>query len=451
MSKREAGYGTIQENRIIPLWSLTVWLVVMNTTMFNVALPSVITQFDLSPTAGSWIVSGYSIVFALSTITFSRLSDFIPIGRLLFTGLIILGIASIIGYFSNSFMFVLISRMVQAMGAGAVPGLGMVLATRYIPISRRGRAMSFISSAASLGFGLGPVIGGGITQLLGWNFLFAVTGLVLLLLPVYKIYLPIEQRREGSFDLIGALLTGGGVTALLLYLSSFSFYLLVLSASLFTVLVLYSKKKEEPFIRISLFKNTTYVSILLIGLIAFMTHFAFLFVMPVMLSNLFEKEPATIGFVIFPGAMLSAFAAIFVGRWIDRFGNLPVMQAGLLSLFLSAVLFSLLGTAAFYMTAVFYMFTSIGFSSLTSSLANENSRILHKDEVGSGMGMLQLVQFFGGALGVAVAGLLIEGQKAFTLEVVYRNVFIFYTVLVVAALMIYQVKIKKNVSREGGS
>ncbi|MCM3720101.1 MFS transporter [Fictibacillus phosphorivorans] len=445
MAAEEARFGSIQENRIIPLWSLTVWLVVMNTTMFNVALPSVISQFDLSPTAGSWIVSGYSIVFALSTITFSRLSDFIPIGKLLMTGLVILSIASIIGYFANSFIFVLVSRLVQATGAGAVPGLGMVLATRYIPISRRGRAMSFISSAASLGFGLGPVIGGGLTQLFGWNFLFLVTGLVLLLLPIFKIYLPVEQKRDGSFDFIGALLTGGVVTTLLLYLSTFAFLQLGLSILFLVLLVICSRKKAEPFIRINLFKNSRYVSLLLVGLIAFMTHFAFLFVMPVMLANLFHKEPAVIGLVIFPGAMLSALAAIFVGRWIDRFGNLPVMRAGLLSLLVSALLFSLLGTKAFYMPAIFYMFTSLGFSSLTSSLANENSRILHKDEVGSGMGMLQLVQFFGGALGVAVAGLLIEGQRAFSLDVVYRNVFIFYTILVCVAIAIYHFKLKKKV------
>ncbi|MDR7073939.1 MFS transporter [Fictibacillus barbaricus] len=444
MSGSEEQYGVIQENRVIPLWSLTVWLVVMNTTMFNVALPSVIAQFDLSPTAGSWIVSGYSIVFALSTITFSRLSDFIPIKQLLFTGLIILGIASITGYFANSFIFVLVSRLVQAMGAGAVPGLGMVLATRYIPISRRGKAMSLISSAASLGFGLGPVIGGGLTQLMGWNVLFIVTGLVLLLLPVYKKYLPLETRRPGSFDFAGALLTGGGVTCFLLYLSSFSFLLLGLSVLFFTGLIFYSKKKKDPFIRVDLFKNVKYVSILFIGLFAFMTHFAFLFVMPVMLSNLFHKEPAVIGFVIFPGAMLSALAAIFVGRWIDRFGNLPVMRMGLFSLLVSAVLFSLFATKAYYLTAVFYMFTSIGFSSLTSSLANENSRILDEDEVGSGMGMLQLIQFFGGALGVAVAGLLIQGQKGLELSVVFRNVFLFYVMLLCIAVTIYYLKIKKN-------
>jgi MFS transporter, DHA2 family, metal-tetracycline-proton antiporter len=437
-------YGAIKENRIIPLWSLTVWLVVMNTTMFNVALPSVISEFALSPTAGSWIVSGYSIVFALSTITFSRLSDFIPISKLLLTGITILGIASITGFFADSFPFVLISRVLQAMGAGAVPGLGMVLATRYIPISRRGRAMSFISSAASLGFGLGPVIGGGVTQLLGWNYLFVVTGLVLLLFPLFKKYLPLEKRRSGSFDIIGALLTGSGVTAFLLFLTSFSLWLLVLSILFFWSLFTYSRKKKDSFIRVSLFKNSRYTALLLIGLIAFMTHFSFLFVMPVMLADLFGKEPAAIGLIIFPGAMLSAFAAIFVGRWIDRFGNLPVMQAGLLSLLLSAALFSLFGTAASYMTAFIYMFTSVGFSSLTSSLANENSRILNKEEVGSGMGMLQLTQFFGGALGVASAGLLIDGQKMMELASVYRNVFISFTCLVLVAMAVFYIKINTH-------
>ncbi|HWO96745.1 MAG TPA: MFS transporter, partial [Bacillus sp. (in: firmicutes)] len=57
-----------QENKVILLWSFTVWLVVMNTTMFNVALPSILYDFTLSSSTASWIVSGYSIVFAIATL-----------------------------------------------------------------------------------------------------------------------------------------------------------------------------------------------------------------------------------------------------------------------------------------------------------------------------------------------------------------------------------------------
>ncbi|MFC7371639.1 MFS transporter [Fictibacillus iocasae] len=444
MEESKGAGSAIQENRIIPLWSLTVWLVVMNTTMFNVALPSVIKEFELTPATGSWIVSGYSIVFALSTITFSRLSDFIPIGRLLLTGVAILGLSSAVGFFSDSFAFLLASRVLQAMGAGAVPGLAMVLATRYIPVKRRGKAMSLISSAASLGFGLGPVIGGAVTQYLGWNDLFLVTALVLLLIPLFKKYLPVEQPKKGEFDLIGALLTGVGVSALLLFLSTFNVMLFLVSAAALVTLVVFSKRKHDPFIQISLFANRRYRSILLVGLMAFMTHFAFLFVMPVMLAKLFGQAPASIGFIIFPGAMLSALAATYIGRFIDRFGNLPIMRFGLASLFLSAVLFTLFGTKAPVMTAIFYMFTSVGFSSLTSSLANEASRILHKDVVGTGMGLMQLVQFFGGAFGVAAAGLLVDWQKALELTDVFRNIFLFFTLLLVLAYAVYYFGIYKN-------
>lgn len=197
------------ERKIVLLWSVTVWLVVMNTTMFNVALPTVSNELVLTSATASWIVSGYSIVFAISTITYSRLSDYIPIKKLLFVGLSILGTASIIGLIATEYSWLIVARVLQALGAGAVPGLAMVLAGRYIPVSRRGKAMAFISSAASLGFGIGPVMGGIITQYLGWNYLFLITGLVLFLTPFFIKWLPVDEIKRVRFDFLGAFLTGG--------------------------------------------------------------------------------------------------------------------------------------------------------------------------------------------------------------------------------------------------
>ena len=196
-SKNSSG-ELIQENKILLIWSFTSWLVVMNTTMFNVALPTVLSELSLNSSTASWIVSSYSIVFAISTLTFSRLSDFIPISKLLLTGITILGVASIVGFFSSDFYLLLLARILQAAGAGAVPGLAMVLVRRYIPISRRGKAMAFILSAGSLAFGLGPVIGGIITQYLGWQYLFGITCFVVLFIPFFRKLLPNEEVKEGT-------------------------------------------------------------------------------------------------------------------------------------------------------------------------------------------------------------------------------------------------------------
>lgn len=434
---KSTGAETIQENKIVLIWSFIVWLVVMNTTMFNVALPSVLMDLSLTSSTASWIVSGYSIVFAIATLTFSRLSDYIPISRLLLIGLSILGIASVIGFFAHSFPVLLATRILQAAGAGAVPGLAMVLAGRYIPINRRGKAMAFIASASSLGFGLGPVIGGAITQYLGWNFLFAVTGLVVVFIPLLQKLLPKEELKEVKFDTVGGFLTAVGVTGLLLFMSTFSYVILFTSIVFIVLMWKHINKVSMPFIQPKLLKDQQYIKLLFIGFTAFITHFSTLFLMPIILTVVFEKDPAEVGMIIFPGAILSAVAAQFIGRLIDRFGNGPLIIFGQFFLLIATVLFAFLSTISPYFVLITYMFMSTGFSALTSSIANEVSRILPVEEIGSGMGMAQLIQFFGGAFGVTLTGLFITVQDGFSPEVVYRNIFGGLAIFIISAVIIF--------------
>ncbi|WP_028399600.1 MFS transporter [Ectobacillus panaciterrae] len=434
--------GLLQENKIVLLWSVTVWLVVMNTTMFNVALPSILDDFQLSSSTASWIVSGYSIVFAIATLTYSRLSDFIPIRRLLTIGITILGVASIIGLFATQFDLLLASRLLQAAGAGAVPGLAMVLAGKYIPESRRGKAMSLISSAASLGFGLGPVIGGTIIQTLGWHYLFAVTALVFVVLPAFIKFLPKEDVQAIKFDTVGGVLTGASVTGLLLFLSTFSYTILLGSIVVIAILWRHIHRVEIPFIQPDLLKNGQYLKVLFIGFSAFIIHFSTLFLMPIILSAVFQIAPAAIGMIIFPGAILSAVAAQYIGRLIDRVGNIPLILFGHLFLIISTVAFSFFSNVSPYAILITYMFMSTGFSSLTSSIANETSRLLPDDKIGTGMGMAQLIQFFGGAFGVTLSGLLLALQKNLLPEAMYRNIFMGLTVLIGCSLLMFVIYLK---------
>lgn len=434
--------GLLQENKIVLLWSITVWLVVMNTTMFNVALPSILVDFQLSSSTASWIVSGYSIVFAISTLTYSRLSDFIPIRRLLTIGITMLGAASIIGLFATQFYLLLASRLLQAAGAGAVPGLAMVLAGKYIPVSRRGKAMSLISSAASLGFGLGPVIGGTIIQGLGWHYLFAVTTLVFAVLPAIIKLLPKEDIQEGNFDTVGGFLTGASVTGLLLFLSTFSYFILLGSIMAIAILWRHIHRVEIPFIQPVLLKNGQYLKLLFIGFSAFIIHFSTLFLMPIILSDVFQKAPASIGMIIFPGAILSALAAHYIGRLIDRVGNIPLILFGHFFLIISTVVFSFFSNVSPYAILISYMFMSTGFSALISSIANETSRILPSDKIGTGMGMTQLIQFFGGAFGVAMAGLFLTLQKNLLPEDMYYNIFMGLTILIGCSFSMFVLYLK---------
>lgn len=425
-----------QENQLILVWSITNLLVVMNTTMFNVALPFVLEDFSLRSSTASWLVSGYSIMFAISTLTFSRLSDFIPLSRLLVYGISILGSASVIGFLSNHFFVLLLARIVQAAGAGSVMGLSMVLAGRYIPLARRGKAMAIIASSASLGFGLGPVLGGVITEYLGWHYLFVVTGLSVLSLPFFQKLLPKEVIKKGKFDLLGAVLTGLSFTGLLLFLSTFSYSILLATVILFAIWWLYLNRSDKTFIPLSLFRTKQYVRLLAIGSFAFFINFSNLFLLPILLTTVIGIGPTKTGLMIFPGAILAVIAGQFIGRLIDRFGTASMLVFGQTFYLLSTILFALLSTINPYFTLLAYMFASIGFTAITSSNSNEVTRILPAAQIGSGIGILQLIQFFGGGLGVTISGMMLTTQASLTPYLVYRNIYLCFSLLIVIGAII---------------
>ncbi|UQZ85809.1 Antiseptic resistance protein [Paenibacillus konkukensis] len=434
-SAETAAGGAFKERLIIPLLGFTVILVVMNTMMFNLALPQITQDFGLSAIAASWIVTGYSIVFAISSITYSRLSDFVPIRKLFMIGLLSLGFASLLGLFSHHFIPLLIARLIQASGAASVPALGIVLLTRYIPLTRRGKAMATVMSASSLGLGLGPVIGGSITQYLGWNDLFLVTAATLLLVPVFYRLLPKERPQRGSFDIAGAVLIGVGTTGMLLFLTSRSW--IMLAAGLLALILFWQriKRTANPFVQPALFGNKSYLNLSALGIMAYMSSFVTLFLLPQVLAHLYAMSPGQSGLVLFPGAVLSMLASNWIGKMIDRFGNSALFRYAPWPLAAAAGLFALFAVHSVFAIVASYMLLSISFSALTTSVSNEISRIVPKQYIGAGMGLFQLMQFFSGAFSVAVTGTSLTMQRNLPLPHAYANIFWGMTIVGAIAIL----------------
>ncbi|MCR2806985.1 MFS transporter [Paenibacillus soyae] len=412
-----------REGLLIGLLGLAVVLMIMNTAMFNLALPDVTSAFGITPSAASWIVTGYSIVFAIASITYSRLSDFVPIRRLFVIGLLLLGTAAIAGFFSTSFLMLLLARIAQATGAGGIISLSIVLLSRYIPVSRRGKAMATIMSAVSLGLGLGPVAGGAIVEYFGWPYLFAVTAASLLLIPLFLKLLPEERPSRGSFDLWGALLLSLGTTGILLFLTSYS--LLALAAGMLGILlfIVRIRSAKEPFVQPSLFRNGRYMALAAIGIASYMCSFATLFLMPQVLVHRFEMTASHAGFVIFPGSLLAMLASRKIGAAIDRYGNTVLLRYAPPFILVSTLLFGLLIGRSWLAILLIYMLMSLSFTIVSSSVSNEMSRILPDQQIGSGMGLFQLLQFFSGAFSVALAASALEWQHSLPLSASYSNIY----------------------------
>lgn len=250
---------------VMPLWTICLFIVVMNTTMFNVSLPTIIQDLQISADLGSWVISSYSIGYALSTVIYSRLSDLVPIRKLLTIGLITLGTASVFGLFAHDFNMLLITRILQSAGAGSMAGLGLVLASRYVPIERRGAAIAMISAGSAMAFGLGPIVGGVISQYFGWNGLFGITCLVLIVLPVLLRLLPKEQPQPASFDILGAALTVVNAASLLVAVTTQSLVWLAVGVVSIIVHALHLKKAKESFINPQLLTMPGYLKPVAVG------------------------------------------------------------------------------------------------------------------------------------------------------------------------------------------
>lgn len=441
-----------REGLVVSMLGFIIILIVMNTMMFNLALPQITKEFALSNIASSWIVTGYSIIFAIMSITFSRLSDFIPIRTLFTIGLSLFGAASMIGLFSDSFIVLLSARLLQAAGAASVPGLAIVLITRYIPAERRGNSMAVVISASSLGLGLGPVVGGTVTQYLGWHDLFIITGISLLLIPVFYRLIPKEQPQKGTFDLLGAVFIGIGTTGVLLFLTSRSWILLIIGVVSLILFWVRIHRAQNPFVQPSLFRNKTYMSLITLGIVSYINNFATLYLLPQVLAHLYGLTPAQSGLVIFPGAIVSMLLSNRVGRIINRYGNGLFIRFSPWLLLSAAALFALSAGTSFYAIMGVYILLSVGFSTLTTSVSNQISDILHVDEIGAGMGFFQLVQFFGGAFSVTMTSIALNAQTSLPLATAYSHIFWGMTVMAVIAIvcsMIYASFHKRNVYSAG--
>ncbi|MGD6833528.1 MFS transporter [Sutcliffiella halmapala] len=414
---------------VIPVWAIGSFLIVLNTTMFNVSVPSIIHDLNITSEKASWIVSSYSIGFAASSIIFSRLSDFIPIRKLMLYGIITLGISSILGFIVNGFNLLLIARVFQSIGAGSIPGLGMVLSARYVPVKQRGQAISILASASALAFGLGPLFGGSITEFFGWRTLFLVTCMIIPIGSFLYMLLPEESTRRNYFDAFGAIILVLSMVNLLLTFATFHWMFLLISS--ISILALYFRlcTTQNPFIPPKLFQNTKYFKLITIAFFSFILNMAMLFLMPLILTNWYGKSPLMVGLYIFPGATLSSILVVFIGRLIDKYNNLRFLIIGHFIITLALFIVSVwIGNSPLVVSMAYLLFAP-SLSTITASLANEISQILPDNLIGSGLGLSLLMQYTGGSLGVALCGQLLVWINDSGILYTYQQIFHFLLII----------------------
>jgi len=402
---------TMNPRRLVPWIVYLIFFAVLNETMFNVSTPMIAHQFTLTTSGVSWMTTIFMVFFGIGSVIYGKLSDIYNLGSLITIGVIVYVAGSLMGFaVRSSYPLVVVARAIQGMGGSAIPALVFVVAARYIEPAHRGRVFGIITSTVSLAIGFGPVIGGFVSARMSWSYLFLIPILVPVALPFLARELPREPRRQGTVDVLGAVLVALDLGALVVYLNFSVWFALVAFVVLLGLFILRIFTAADPFIRPSLFRNARFRNGVIVGFALFFCVLGFLFLIPLMLNEIHGLNPSQIGLLLFPGAISSVIFGPIAGRLADQRGNSFVVAIGLALLVISLLAISFLLSVSAYIIAAALLLNYVGFSLFQTAMANSVSLTLPAEETGVGMGLFNLAGTMAGAIGTTVVGKLLAGS-----------------------------------------
>jgi MFS transporter, DHA2 family, metal-tetracycline-proton antiporter len=401
----------------------TVFVAVLNTSMVNVTVPSIREEFGASEGQVGWVITGYLLVYAVSIPLYGRISDLFSLKRTFALGLVVFAAGSLFCALAPNLLLLVFGRIVQAAGGAAVPALASASVAKVLPPGERGAALGLIFSSVGVGAAVGPVLGGVVDSVAGWQALFYGTLLLtLILIPVALYALPhTETSDERSFDLLGGILLGltaglflFGITQgeVVGFGSITSWGSFIGSALAAVGLALRITTSAHPFVSPSLFQNAGFVAAVIVGFFSMLANVSCLVFVPLLISTVNELPSGAAALALTPGAISLALLSPFAGRLSDRVGFKSPVFSGLLVMLLSVLFLSTFGAGAPpIIVAVGMLGVGTGFAFANSPTTNAAAAALETKEVGVGLGIYQALFFLGGGTGPAVIGAFLEARR----------------------------------------
>ena len=393
-----------------------VFVSVLNSSMVNVTVPVIGQEFGASAGQVGWVITGYLLVYAVGIPLYGRVSDLFSLRSTFTLGLVVFALGSLVCALAPSLLVLVLGRILQAAGGAAVPALANASVAKLLPPGDRGGALGLIVSSVGIGAAVGPVVGGALTGLAGWQSLFYASLVLAIVLAVGAWFVLPHTRPSGerSFDILGGVLLGlaaglflfgvtqGQVEGFGSALSWGSFVGSVVAAVGFAWRI---TTAAHPFAPPDLFQNGPYVAVVVVGFFTMLANVTALVFVPLLVSEVNGLSAGRAGLVLAPGAIALALLSPYAGRLSDRIGVRTPLFAGLAVMLLSALFlstFAVGGSAVLVATGMLGL--GSGFAFVNPSATAAAAAVLPREEVGVGLGIHQGLFFLGGGTGPAVIG-----------------------------------------------
>jgi EmrB/QacA subfamily drug resistance transporter len=411
--------------RALAVSLVAAFMVLLDTSIVNVALPSMERRLDAAAGTAQWVVSGYALTFGLALVPAGRLGDALGRRRMFLVALSAFVLTSALTGAAPTMGLLIAARLLQGVAGGMLIPQNTGLVQDLFRGAERGRAFGFLGSIVGLSTAAGPVVGGLILAAFtgpdGWRWVFYVNvpiGVLALLLAARLVPSTAAGDRRGvHLDLVGSLLLGGGVLSLLLPLVNADSGGLTRLWPLFGVAALLLagfgwwevravRTGRQPLLDPRLTRISGYATGSGIGLVYFAGFTGIWLVFALFFQDGLGYSPLRSGLAVTPFALGVAVSAVIAGRLVARVGRWLTV-AGLATTVTGLVVTALIlrhvgGDAAAWATAAPLLVAGLGGGMVTSPNITLSLQYVPVGMAGAAGGALQTAQRIGAAIGTAV-------------------------------------------------
>jgi EmrB/QacA subfamily drug resistance transporter len=402
---------------ILAICCMSLLLVALDNTIVNVALPSIGRDLHASLSGLQWTIDAYVVVLASLLLLAGSTADRLGRRRTFQAGLAVFVAGSLLCSLAPTLGWLIAARMVQAIGGSMLNPVAMSIITNVFTAPReRARAIGAWGAVVGLSLALGPIVGGLLTETVGWRAIFWINVPIgLAAIALTALFVP-ESRaaRARRLDAVGQVLVIVTLAALTYaiigapsagWTSVQTLGLLALSATSLVALVLYEPHRTDPLIELRFFRSPPFSGAVAIAIMAFAAFSGFLFLNTLYLQEVRGYSALQAGLSILPMALGALVASPLSGRVVGSRGpRLPLILAGTCMMVAALMLTGLSASTPLTLLLFAYAIFGIGFGTVNSPITYTAVSGMPDNQAGVAAAVASTSRQVGQALGVALTG-----------------------------------------------
>ena len=409
----------VHERRWVILGVLCVSLliIVIDNTILNVAIPSLIRDLDASNSQIQWIIDSYVIVFAGLLLTTGSMSDRFGRKGALQAGLVLFALGSIASASVDTANQLIFTRAFMGVGGALImPSTLSILTNVFRDPRERGRAIAIWAGFSGVAVALGPITGGFLLEHFSWQSVFWVNVPVAAVALILGAYIIPKSRdpRQRRLDPLGAVLSIAGLVTLLFgiiegpskgWSSTEVIVSFGIAAVMLTAFVLWERHTDSPMLDMSLFKNPRFTAASSTITLVFFSLFGSMFLITQYWQLVDGYSPLEAGVRLVPWALTMMIVAPLSARLVEKVGTKRIVLVGLGLIIVGLALASTIEPHTAYPRAISYFMVMAAGMAMTMAPATESVMgSLPREKAGVGSAVNDTTRQVGGALGVAIIG-----------------------------------------------